>query len=181
MHSKLIIPVLVVALLAWRTFVRMRRTFGRQRVQPRRLRVRISLLGGIGALLLVAGGQDVWLLGGICAGALCGALLALLGLRHTRFEATAEGRFYTPHTYIGLAVTALFFGRLIYDLLQFSHDAAAISALHGAGPGPNPYNPVTLGLSGAFIAYYLAYYLGVLRCSLQAARDAPVVPLEPQT
>ncbi len=181
MHAKLIIPALVVALLAWRIYVRMRRTFGRQRVQPRRLRVRISLLGGIGALLLVAGGHDVWTLGGICAGAACGALLALLGLRHTRFEATAEGRFYTPHTYIGVAVTALFFGRLIYDLLQFSHDAAAISALHGVGPGPDPYNPVTLGLSGAFIAYYLAYYFGVLRYSLQAARDAPVVPPEPQT
>jgi hypothetical protein len=181
MHSKLIIPVLVVALLAWRIYVRMRRTFGRQRVQPRRLRARITLLGVIGALLLVAAGHDAWTFGGICAGSACGALLALLGLRHTRFEATADGRFYTPHTYIGLAVTALFFGRLIYDLLQFSHDAGALSALHGAGPGPNPYNPVTLALSGAFIAYYLAYYLGVLRCSLQAARDAPVVPPEPQT
>ena len=181
MHSKLIIPVLVVALLAWRIYIRMRRTFGRQRVEPRRLRVRITLLGVIGALLLVAAGHDAWSLGGICAGAAGGALLALLGLRHTRFEATTEGRFYTPHTYIGLAVTAAFFGRLIYDLLQFSHDAPALSALPGAGPGPNPYNPVTLALSGAFIAYYLAYYLGVLRCSLQAARDAPVVPPEPQT
>jgi hypothetical protein len=182
MHSKLIIPVLVVALLAWRMYVRMHRTFGRQRVQPRRVRARIALLGVIGALLLVAAGHDAWTLGGTCAGAACGALLALLGLRHTRFEATAEGRFYTPHTYIGLAVTALFLGRLIYDLAQFSHDAAAVSALHGAGvPGPNPYNPVTLALSGAFITYYLAYYLGVLRCSLQAARDAPVVPIEPQT
>lgn len=181
MHSKLIIPVLVVALLVWRIYVRMRRTFGRQRVQPRRLRARITLLGLIGALLLVAAGQDAWTLGGICAGAACGTLLALLGLRHTRFEATAEGRFYTPHTYIGLAVTALFLGRLLYDLMQFSHDAAALNALHGATPALNPYNPVTLALSGAFIAYYLAYYLGVLRCSLQAARDAPVVPIEPQT
>ncbi len=183
MHSRLIIPILVVALLAWRIYVRMRRTFGRQRVQPRRLRIRITLLALIGALLLVAAGHapggDAWTFGGICAGAACGVLLALLGLRHTRFEATADGRFYTPHTYIGVAITALFFGRLIYDLLQFSHNAAAVSALHGAGP--NPYNPVTLALSGAFIAYYLAYYLGVLRYSLQAARDAPVVPPEPQT
>lgn len=58
MHSKLIIPVLVVALLAWRIYIRMRRTFGRQRVEPRRLRVRITLLGAIGALLLVAAGHD---------------------------------------------------------------------------------------------------------------------------
>ena len=38
--------------------------------------------------------------------------LALLALRHTAFERTEAGIFYTPSKWIGLGVTALLLGRL---------------------------------------------------------------------
>lgn len=167
MHAKLIVPILLGALLLWRVYVRMRRTFGRQRVQPRRITARITMLALVGALLLPAASHTAWTLGGALTGGAGGVLLALLGLRHTQFEVNTEGRFYTPHTYIGLAVTVAFLGRLIYDLLLFSRDMHAISAGASAFSATAQYNPITLALSGAFIGYYLAYYLGILRKSRQ--------------
>ncbi len=37
----------------------------------------------------------------LIGGLVCGTVLAYVGLRHTRFELTPEGRFYTPHTSSG--------------------------------------------------------------------------------
>ena len=180
MHTKLIVPVLIVAVVVWRIFMRMRRSFGRQRVQPRRMTIRITVLALIGLLLLLAANLDLWTMGGVLAGGACGALLGLLGLRHTQFESTPEGRFYTPHTYIGLTVTVLFLARLAYDIALLSHGMPTAFS----GPG-NPYsaeqnNPLTLAVSGAFIGYYLAYYAGVLRKSRQPDRAAPVIQSTPQ-
>ena len=53
-------------------------------------------------------------------------------LRHTEFEATPQGYFYTPHLYIGIAVTALFIGRMLYRMvLVYGMGGAATS---GSGP-----------------------------------------------
>ena len=180
MHTKLMVPILIAAIVVWRIYMRMRRTFGRQSVQPRRMTIRITVLALIGVLLLLAAKLDVWTLGGVLAGGACGALLALLGLRHTQFESTPEGRFYTPHTYIGLTVTVLFLARLAYDIALLSHGMPTASS----SPG-NPYaaeqdNPLTLAVSGTFIGYYLAYYAGVLRKSRQPDREAPAIQSTPQ-
>ena len=175
MHAKLIVPILLVALVLWRIYIRLRRTFGRQPVQPRRITTRVAVLALVGAVLLPASGHTVWTLGGVLAGAACGVLLALLGLRDTQFEVSAEGRFYTPHTHIGLAVTAVFLGRLIYDLLLFSRDMQAMSIGTKHFTAAEQYNPLTLALSGAFIAYYLAYYVGILRKSRQPAPVTAVI------
>ena len=178
MHTKLIIPILIGALIAARLYLRVRRTFGRQRVRPRRITVRIGILALVGGLLVVFTSREPLTLAALLAGGACGAALGHLGLRHTRFESTPEGRFYTPHTYIGLAVTVLLLARIAYDLLIMSHGVplAATGNRHAALP---PESPTTLAVSGAFIAYYLAYYLGVLRSSRQPAIAAPAIETEP--
>lgn len=164
MHSKLIAPILIAAVIGLRLYVRMRRSFGRQRVQPRRMTARITIFAVLGALLLLITRAAVPAVAALLAGCACGAALGILGLRHTRFESTSEGRFYTPHTYIGLAVTVLFVARIAYDFLLLYHGAPPTTG----GPMALPHeSPLTLAASGAFIAYYLTYYAGVLRKSAQ--------------
>lgn len=180
MHTKLIIPVLVGSFVAWRIYMRMRRTFGRQHVQPRRMTTRITVLALIAVMLLIAAGSDLWTLAGVLAGGAGGALLALIGLRHTQFETTPEGHFYRPHTYIGLTVTVVFLGKLIYDVVLLSHDMSQATFNPAAFAAAEEYNPLTLALSGAFIAYYLAYYLGVLRRSRQSPPAAPAIQSAPE-
>ena len=53
MDQKWIVPLLLAALIAWGIYRRLRRTFGRQPVAPRRLYARAVILAVLGALLLV--------------------------------------------------------------------------------------------------------------------------------
>jgi hypothetical protein len=162
MDPKLITPILIAALVAWGIVRRLRRSFGRQPVQPARIWLRIGILtlvGGLVAATSVTRGAQM--LEALIAGLACGALLAYVGLRHTRFEVTPEGRFYTPHTYIGLAVTLLFLGRLVYRFLHLPNGAI------GYGPDPNAAvayqrTPLTVGIFAALVGYYVLFYAGVL-------------------
>lgn len=162
MDPKLITPIMVAALVAWGVFRRVRRTFGRQRVNPGRIWFRMGVLALAGAVVFAtSAARNTDLLGAVIAGITCGAAFALVGLRYTQFEATPEGHFYTPHTYIGLVVTALFLGRLLYRFLYLSSGAHAMT---GANQDLTAYqrNPLTIGISAAFIGYYVIFYAGVL-------------------
>lgn len=163
MDPQLVTPYLIVALIVFGLYRRMRRSFGRQRVKDGLMWLRVGILTLVAALVAVQIVRDVDLVGILLAGIACGAVLGYFGLRHTKFEVTAEGRFYTPHTYIGLAVTALFVGRLAYRFLgtyngmappaAASHDLAAIYR----------HSPFTLAVIGALVGYYVLYYVGVLQ------------------
>lgn len=179
MHSKLTVLILVAALIGLRLYMRMRRSFGRQRVQPRRMTVRATILTLLAVLLAVFARSSASTFTALLAGGACGAALGYLGLRHTRFESTPEGRYYIPHTYIGLTVTILFLARIAYDFLVLYHGAPA--APSGYGRAAPPKSPLTLAASGAFIAYYLTYYIGVLRKSNQPASAAEgLIQTEPR-
>ncbi|HTT03100.1 MAG TPA: hypothetical protein VMG11_13530 [Steroidobacteraceae bacterium] len=174
MDPKLITPILFAALVAWGIYRRMRRTFGRQPVQTGRIWFRIGMLTLVGgAVLATSAGRNTQALEALIAGICCGAALAYLGLRHTQFEVTPEGRFYTPHTYIGLAVTALFLGRLLYRFLYLSN-AQAFTAANENFAATYQRNPLTLGIFAALVGYYVVFYAGVL-----VKTRAPALPLTP--
>jgi hypothetical protein len=99
------------------------------------------------------------MLEGLGAGLLLGVLLALLGLHLTLFETTPEGKFYTPNTYIGLALSLLFFVRVIYrGLILFSHTPAFTDAQQPAAL----QSPLTNFMFALLAGYYIAYYTGIL-------------------
>jgi len=180
-NPKLIVPILIGALIVWRIYMRTRRSFGRQRVRPRPMTIRIAVLALASAFVAVVACHDVRTLAALLLGGACGALLASIALRHTRFDVTAEGRFYTPHVYMGLAVTALFLGRVAYDFLVLYHGMPPVTAGHPQYPAPGHYTPLTLAVSGAFIAYYLTYCIGVLRKSRQPpVAGGALIQTEPQ-
>lgn len=166
MDARLIAPYVVAALIAWRLYIRTRRSFGRQRVSERRMWARIGILTALTAVLvtlaIIGPAHDLTVLEGLTAGIACGAALGYLGLRHTKFEVTSEGRFYTPHTYIGLIVTALFAGRLLYRYLSV-YDGTLPGATADRGAGAVFHGPFTLAAFGVVVGYYVLYYAGVLQ------------------
>ena len=173
MHANVIVLILVAALIGVRIYLRVRRSFGRQRVHPRRLTVRVALFALFGLLAILLASPEVLTLATLLAGGTCGAVLGYLGLRHTHFESTPEGRFYKPHTYLGLAVTVSFLVWIVYDYLDVYHQLAVATAAKPHGAPMPPESPLTFAISGAFIAYYFAYSLGVLRRSRQPAISPP--------
>jgi hypothetical protein len=171
--SHVIVPALFVVYLAWRLFRRMRRQIGRQPFQPRRITGRIViysfiiLLGGAltrGKLLPLAG------LGG---GLLLGAALAMAGLRLTVFEESAEGKFYTPNTVIGVVLAVLLVGRLAYRMMIL-YD---VSGQQGPAPKGFGQSPLTLAFLGLVFGYYVAYYAGILyRCRGNNSKNLQPAP-----
>jgi hypothetical protein len=162
MDPKLVTPMLVAAFVAWAIYRRVRRNIGRQRVQPMRMRTRIVLLGIVGALALAFSARNLELFAAMAAGIAGGVALAWRGQRHTKFETTEQGSFYTPHTYIGLFVSALLLGRIAYRFMIVYPAAHAASQV-----GANPFaayqkSPLTLAIFGVVVGYYIAYYAGVL-------------------
>ena len=179
MHVKLIVVLPIAVLVLWRLYARTRRTFGRQRILTRRMIIRIVILALLGLVLVFSALRDPWNLADLLGGAACGTLLARFALRHTQFASTPEGSFFTPHTYIGLIVTGIFLGRLFYDVLLFSHGLPPTATTPGHAP-IDAENPLTLAVSATFLAYYVAYYIGVLHHSSQPARVAAPVEIEPR-
>jgi hypothetical protein len=177
MDPKLVTPILIAALVVWGVYRRVRRSFGRQPVHAARMWLRIAVLTLVGGLFVAtSAARSARGFEALIAGLACGAALAALGLRHTRFEVTPEGRFYTPHTYIGLAVTVLFIGRLLYRFLYLSSGANAAA---GADPSlalAYQRSPLTLGIFAVLIGYYLVFYGGVLFRTRAAALPASAGP-----
>jgi hypothetical protein len=177
MDPKLIMPIVFGALIAFSIYRRVRRNIGRQPLQPGRMQFRIVFLSMIGALIAFGASRDINLLGALLAGVAGGAVLGWFGLRHTKFEATGQGNFYTPHTYIGLAVSALLLGRVAYRVLAIY---PSMQAAHQANEDPFASfqrSPLTLAILGVVIGYYICYFIGVLRRNrsltpaLAAAKD----------
>jgi len=189
MDPRFITPVLISALILWGLYRRARRLIGRQPLLPGKLKTSVVIFSVIGVLLLLTAPREM--AAAALAGGCLGAALGWVGLKYTRFETTPEGRFYTPHAYIGLAVTALFVGRLIYrfailysgrhGFAGFDPRAAGPNAFAPAGPPgapgaygfQNPYaglqTPLTYAILGVLFGYYIAYFSGVLAKSRQLA------------
>ncbi|HEY2035620.1 MAG TPA: hypothetical protein VGG96_01300 [Steroidobacteraceae bacterium] len=156
-----ITPYLIAALVAWGIYRRLRRSFGRQRVREGRMWIRIGILTALTAAIAASAivrVHDLSVLAALTAGIAGGAVIGYVGLRYTKFEVQPDGRFYTPHTYIGVAVTALFFGRLLYRFLTLYDGAVPNRGLAAAYQ-----SPFTLAVFGALVGYYVFYYLGVLQ------------------
>jgi len=107
--------------------------------------------------------HDVNLLGALLAGIAAGAALGWFGLRHTKFERTAEGVFYTPHTWIGLGISLLLLARLAYRFFIIAPGMEAAAQAHQDAFATFQRSPLTLAIFGVLIGYYICYYAGVLR------------------
>jgi hypothetical protein len=163
MDPRLVTPYLVTAIVVWAVYRRMRRSFGRQRVQEKRMWLRIGILTLVTALIIATIARNVDVLGALAAGIVCGVALAYVGLRYTKFEITPQGRFYTPHAYIGLVVTALFLGRLLYRFLGIYNGVTPPADAGQSLAATYQHSPFLLAVFGALVGYYVPYYLGVLQ------------------
>lgn len=179
MNSQLFAPILLVAVVIWGAYRRIRRSIGPQRIEGRRLLIRVAIFTLLGTGVAVSVARQASMLAALLAGVAGGALLGHLGLRYTRFEVNREGRFYTPHTYFGLAVTALFVARLLYRALLLDHDMRTAVPLGQYALSVQQQNPLTLAMFGAVVGYYMVFYAGVLRRTRVPALPAQEDRIEP--
>ena len=150
-----VVPIVFVGLFIWSLYRRVRRNIGRQPLRPQRIIVSLVIFALLTVFISCTSFQFPNLLLGMGGGLLAGALLGFVGLKLTKFETTAAGHFYTPNTFIGLGLTALFIGRMLYRFWILSDTMKA--ANH-----PQLFqSPLTLLCFGLIAGYYLVYYIGL--------------------
>lgn len=163
-------PYWVPALSVLLVYRRIRRNFGVQRWRPVRAGIRLGLLALVAVGLCALAWVQPQVALGLGLGAVLGAALGVLGLKHTHVAWRDGLRAYTPNPWIGGALTALLIGRLAW---RWTHDGVA------AAQSPSA---LTLGMAAVLIAYSLVYVIGLMlqmrRLALQAPTDAQD-PTEP--
>ena len=158
MSPNVIAPAIIVPLIAWRLYARTRRSIGRQPIRPKRMWTRVGFLSVIAVLVALQGFVDPRLAAGLVAGIAGGALLGIVALRLTRFEIDGKQDCYIPNLWIGLGLSALFIGRLVYRFMVIWPEMS-----HASGGFANfQRSPLTLVILGLLIGYYIAYYAGLL-------------------
>jgi len=167
--SHLITVLLVVALVAWRVYARIRRTIGRQRLTKVRPWITVVAFPLIAVLLLATSFVRPMVDGALLAGAVVGIGLGLLGTRLTKFEATPAGLFYTPNAHLGIALSLLLVLRLGYRFV----------ILQAGGGHADPQSmqvgssPLTMAIFGTLAGYYVTYAIGLLRWRARVAGQPP--------
>jgi len=169
LDTHLITVLLVVALIAWRLYARIRRMVGRQRLSTVRPWITIVVFPLIIALVLTGSVLHPMTAVAVLAGAAVGIALGIVGTRLTKFEATPAGLFYTPNAHLGIALSLLLVLRLGYRFVTLQLD--------GRNFDPQSMqlgsSPLTMAIFGTLAGYYVTYAIGLLRWRARVARETP--------
>jgi hypothetical protein len=150
----------LIPLVLWRLYARVRRHIGRQRSRAWRHWFGVVFFPLLAALLALAALGRPLAEAALAAGVVGGAVLAIVALRLAKFERTEEGFFYTPNAYIGVGITLLLIGRVLYRFTQiYGADAQALAASNAEFGR----SPLTLALVGLLVGYYTVFAGGLLR------------------
>ena len=159
-HPSVLAPFAIGALILWRFYSRVRRMVGRQKLSNIRPWITVCVFPLLAVFLATVSYTKPLLLLSLLGGIAVGVALGIYGLRVTRFETTPEGLFYTPSAHVGIALSLLFMGRIIYRLIQLNLNPQ----LATAGPQANyATTPLTLLIFGLLAGYYVTYAVGLLR------------------
>ena len=169
LHPSLGVTLGIGAFIAWRMISRVRRLVGRQRLSRVRPWVTVVVFPLLVAMLALVALRTPAALAGLAAGCAAGVGLGFRGLRLTRFEATPQGLFYTPHPAIGIVLSLLLLARIGWRVVQIYAGDAVMSPM-AADYGRSP---LTLLVFGMLAGYYATYAVGLLRWK---AASAAVVP-----
>jgi hypothetical protein len=156
----------LMPLLVWRMVVRVKRMVGRQRAGRIRPWIQLVVFPLVIALFCFLAREHLerlwWLAGGVAAG----LGLAVYGLKKTVFEPTPTGLFYTPNAHLGIALSVLLVGRVLWRMGEmFLLDGAG-----GQQPDDFARSPLTLVIFGLLAGYYIGYAAGLIRWRFSVMR-----------
>ena len=158
-HPSTLTLFILLPLIAWRMYARVRKLVGRQRLSNIRPWITLVIFPLILAALAFLAREHIDRLSYLVGGLIVGAGLAVFGLKKTVFEPTPQGLFYTPNAHLGIALSILFFCRIVYRMLEVyvlnpvdNQDTLSFAA-----------SPLTLVVFGLLASYYIGYAIGLLR------------------
>jgi hypothetical protein len=159
--------VALIVFIAWRVIMRIRRIVTRQRLRAWRPWMSLLFFPWVGIGLVARLWGDPQSLAAELGGIAAGGALAVFALRHTRFEDTETGLFYTHDPRVGIGLSLLVVSRVLYRLGQIWLEPAILNE----PPEAFLHRPVTLLILGTLVGYYSCYAAGLLRWRHAALRS----------
>ncbi len=164
--------LILIPLIIWRVYARIRRMVGRQRLSKVRPWITLIVFPLIIALLALATLPRPERLAILAGGLAIGIALAVYGLRRTKFEVAPEGFFYTPNAHLGIALSLLFVARILYRFVEIYVLNPTVSRdMRDFGN-----SPLTLAVFGLLAGYYIGYAVGLVRWRAMAERTSQRPP-----
>ncbi len=154
--------LVLTPLLVWRIYTRLKQMVVRQRSIIARHWTGLAIFM---AVVLVVGSEamrSVELLGWLAVGVAAGIGYGIWGLRLTRFEAGADGMYFTPHSRLGVVAAMVLVARILY--VGFETYVNQGSGLPMERFTDSPLTVLVFGFAGA---YYTCYNAGLLRWRYQ--------------
>ncbi|MNI04895.1 hypothetical protein D3C73_578330 [compost metagenome] len=157
--SAYLYTALIIAFIVYR---RIKKTIGFQKLRPNLLLFRTILFGAIGLLLLAFGFLHPIHFVADLIGLAGGIGLALLAIRHTRFEQRSDGWYYVTHLWIQITVLILFLSRVIYRIFIVAN-VANLDPTTPLDPSQFSKDPLTVGIFFIIVSYYVLYFGYLIR------------------
>jgi hypothetical protein len=154
--------LILIPLLIWRVYLRLRQIFVRQESLIWRHRTGAGFFGFLLLASAIAVRSDVLALSSLAAGVLAGAWLAFFALKKTRIETVGRRYFFKPYDRFGILVCLLFAARVLHVFLEIY--------MNRQSDNPRPftfetglYHPLSCLAFGLLASYVAAFSLGMLR------------------
>ncbi len=154
--------ILLVPVLVWRIYQRLKSQMTRQRSILSRHYTGLLVFAGMVLVPLTELLDRPLSLAALAAGAIAGIALGTYGLRKTRFEDTPEGYFFTPPMRMGILVAMLLVARVIYLGIEIY--------MNQGSARPNPRfsdSEATMFCVGLAGAYFATFSLSLMRWRLR--------------
>jgi hypothetical protein len=159
MSQSWFVTALIVILVAWRVYVRIRRMVGRQKSRVWRHWIAAILFPMLAVMVALPALRHPEALGALATGIAVGVALAIVGLRTTKFETTPLAYYYTPNTHLGIGLSLLMVARIAYRVYEVNVMTGPARATHMQD---FTRSPLTLAIFGTLAAYYTTYAIGIL-------------------
>jgi hypothetical protein len=165
-----VVAAVLVPLVLWRMYSRVKRLTTRQRSKVWRHRTTLVFFPLLLLLLAVLSLQTAPIaLAGLAAGLPLGLVLARVATSRTKFEQAGDEYYFTPFAPIGMLVALLFMGRMAYRAYEYY-------ALGSFAHHEFVTSPLTLFIFGILAGYYMTFAAGLLAWRRRAAAAAASTP-----
>lgn len=162
-HSMTVVIVFLVVLVVM--YRRVRRTVGFQPLVRGRLTTRVVIFSIVALLILAAGVAHPLSYVADAVGLAIGGIIAYISARTTKFEMRNNRWGYLQHMWVGIGLIVLLIGRLAIRFIEISHEVghAQLAAAQNKIAAQNFSDPWTSGIFMLLVAYYIGYFLFLLR------------------
>ncbi|PGL72533.1 hypothetical protein [Bacillus sp. AFS055030] len=179
MNQQYVIIGIIILLLVYRIFKRVRKSIGWQQLNRKKMYFSTVIFFIIGTLILLQSGFKPIILTSDIVGILIGIGLAYFASTKTNYENRNGAWFFNTNIWISSTVTLLFFGRLVYRI----YDLYLIEKLNGLQNDvlSNRLQSMASGWSAGLMlimfAYYIVFNLFMIKKEktlTQATNDFPI-------